>query len=128
MTTIGYFPEDLKTFLEKKGYSSIFKESLPEDIECIGLFLKEHINSKANDGTGTRIYEIQVQRTNPEEAYSVAHDICTILNSGTEEEMIFLTDNRWCLATPQTLPTKTASQSSMAVYNFKVALWGANEK
>lgn len=128
MVQIGIFSQDFKSFLENKGYTNIYRDDMTENSDCIGLILKEHENPPLNDGTGTRLYEVQVRRENADDAYSVAYDICNILNSGPDKDMIFLSDERWCIATPKTLPTKLKSTNEWAIYSFEIALWGANDK
>lgn len=123
------FLEDLKTFFEGHGYQNIFTDTLPDQPNaCIGLFMWAHSVPLISDGTGTRYIQVQVRNMDWDQAYRTAFAMAELLDSGEEEEKIFLTPERWCIARPRAYPKKlVVDGSGRAVYYFETAIWGDNE-
>lgn len=123
------FLEDLKAYLTGKGYTSIFRDTMPDQPdECIGLFLWAHRIPTPNDGSGTRFVQVQVRCMDGDDACRIAGEIMANLDSGKDELKIFLTAERWCIARPLAGPKKLLTEESgRTTYYIEVSLWGSNE-
>lgn len=125
---IATFLEDLKSYLVNNGIENIYRDFMPDEpAEAIGLFLWSHSVPSINDGSGTRYIQVQVRSNDGDTAYKTACEIVPLLDSGEDEKVIFLTESRWCIARPRTLPCKMReSVDGTVVYYCEFALFGAN--
>ena len=125
---MGIFLEDLKAFLSGHVYN-IFRDTMPDQPDdAVGLFLYAHAVGGINDGTGVRHVQVQVRRKDPDEAYTVACELCALLDSGVDEALIDLAPGRWCIARPTALPKKLGvDESGRTTYYFETGLWGSND-
>lgn len=122
---------DLKLYLARNGYENIFLDELPDmPHEAMGLFVWANTAPTFTDGTATRYIQVQVRDTDWEAAYLRACALSKLLDSGSTEEKIFLTPERWCICRPRSLPKKLRVDQSTrprTTYYFEFSLWGDNE-
>lgn len=123
------FLKDLKAYLIANKYSDISRDMLPDKPdECIGLFLYVHKTPLISDGTGTYYVQIQVRRRDGDDAYNIAFELFTLLDSGEDEKLIWLTEKRFCIARPTAGPKKMSTdESGRTVYYTEISFWGQNE-
>ncbi len=108
------------------GYSDIYRDTMPDQPdECIGLLLTAHAVPPINDGSAIRQIQIHVRRIDADEAYSTAYSIFKLLDSGLNEDVIELTEQRAVIARPHTGPIKlVTNESERTIYFTEVALIG----
>lgn len=119
----------LKEYLSKLGYSNIYCDFMPDvskGIEAINLSKFEHTVDEINDGSGVQYIQIQVRRNTAEEAYKVCSKLFNLINSGTEEKVIDLTDEKFCVARPRQGPILLERGEGYTTYYCEIALWGDN--
>ncbi len=123
---MAIFLEDLKTYLESKGYENIGKDVLPgTPDQAVGLFVTEHKGSMIADGSATRYIKVQVRAANAEDAYVLASQMATHIDSGPDENIIHLTDTRWGIGRIRSHPCKlSVDESGRTVYYFEFSFWG----
>lgn len=122
------FLEDLKQYLTDNNLTNIYRDFLPDKPDdAIGLFLWSHVTPEINDGSGVRYIQVQARAIDGDDAYRTAHAAAALLDSGSDEQRIDLTADRWCIARPRSMPRKLKTdESGRVVYYFDVALWSAN--
>lgn len=118
------FFDDIKTFIEGQGYGPVFYEYLPEAPDhLIALFVYNTLPS--SDGSLTRSTQIQVRHSSAEEAYRIATELSHLLDSGSEEQIINLTPERWCHCSPKRRPKSFGRDNrGRTTYYFEVSIWG----
>lgn len=121
--------EALKAYLEARGYRDIYRDTMPDPSkqpEAVGLLQWNHTVGSINDGTGTHYIQIQVRRRTYDGAKRVCTELFQLLDSGTEETVIDLTPEVFCIARPRRGPIKMASGAGYTTYYYELALWGPN--
>ncbi len=121
--------DEVKAFLEAKGYSDILLDNMPEEQKCpnaIGLFCWSHTVANINDGTGIFLVQIQVRRKTRYEAKKICSELFTLLDSGLDEEPIQLTESKWCIARPRRGAVILDRTAQTTTYYCEIALWGEN--
>ena len=119
----------LKAYLEALGYSGIAIDTLPDvqkQRDVIALFEWNHALSDINDGTGLHYIQVQVRRSTYTAARKICRKLFTLLDSGTEERLLYLTDNVFCIARPRRGPIKMESGTNYVTFYYELALWGTN--
>lgn len=118
------FFDDIKAFIEEQGYGPVFCEYLPEaPDQLIAVFVYNNLPS--GDDTLTRSTQIQVRHSSAEEAYRIATELSHLLDSGSEEQIINLTPNRWCHCSPTRRPKSFGRDDrGRTIYYFEVSIWG----
>ncbi len=121
--------DELKDFLEAKGYSDIFPDNMPDEqknAEAIGLFCWSHTVANINDGTGTFLVQIQVRRRTRQAAKAICDELFSLIDSGLDEEPIQLTESKWCIARPRRGAVIFDRTAQTTTYYCEIALWGEN--
>ncbi|HNZ62773.1 MAG TPA: minor capsid protein [Bacillota bacterium] len=118
------FFDDIKSFIEGQGYGPVFCEFLPASPDhVIAVFVYGNLPSK--DGTLTRLTQIQVRHESAPDAYRIATELSHMLDSGSEEQLINLTQERWCHCTPRKRPRSFGhDDKGRTTYYFEVSIWG----
>lgn len=94
----------LRDYLLTSGYTNIYCDFMPDvskQLEAINLSKWDHTVADINDGSGLAYIQIQVRRSTAQEAYRVCSELFQKLDSGTEERIINLTDEKFCVARPR---------------------------
>lgn len=121
--------EALKAYLESKGYKNVTCDFMPDvskRVQAINLAQWSHTVGSINDGTGTRYIQVQCRDTTRDKAYKTCVEIFKLLDSGTEEHVINLTDTVFCIARPRRGPLLLERGSGYVTFYCEIALWGEN--
>lgn len=120
------FLDDLRTYLQATTTLDIYTDFLPDlPDDCVGLFCWDSTVGAVNDGSGVRYVQVQVRSINPETAYMTACALCNALDSGLDETIIHLTNDRWCVGRTRKRPVKLSlDETHRTIYYFETALWG----
>jgi hypothetical protein len=122
------FLEDLKGFLTTAGEVNVYRDMMPDQPDdTIGLFVWAHTVGAVNDGSGTRRVQVQCRSVDPDAAYATAHRVAALLDSGPDETVIRLAEDRWCIARPTQYPRKLGDDGKRTTYYCEFALWGDNK-
>jgi len=124
------FSEDLKAFLTARGYSNIFRDTMPDEPhECIGLFVWDNPRPGVNVGASWRYVQIQARRLDPDAACATVAEILELLDSGQGGTKIQLAEGRVCTIRPRRGPKKLGGvdASGRTVYYIELAFWGLNK-
>ena len=118
--------DDLKAFLTARGYTDIYRDTMPDQPDaCIGLLLWDDVPGTVGSW---RYVQIQVRRMDGDDANAAAYAMRELLDSGQDEERIQLTDERWCIARPRRGPKKMSTdENGRTVYYTEIAFFGANK-
>ncbi len=119
----------LKAYLESKGYTNItcdFMPDISEHVQAINIAQWSHTVGSINDGTGIHYIQVQCRDATRDRAYKTCKDIFALLDSGTEEHVIRLTDTVLCIARPRRGPLVLERGSGYITIYCEIALWGEN--
>ncbi len=119
----------LKNYLLAQGYNHVFCDYMPDvsrSIEAINLSKWNHTVRSIHDGSGMHYIQIQVRAATAEQAYKTCSAIFKLLDSGTEEKLIQLNENTYCIARPRRGPVILERNSGYTTYYCEIALWGEN--
>lgn len=119
----------LREYLLNNGYTNIYCDFMPDvssQLEAINLSKWNHTVAEINDGSGLTYIQIQVRRTAAEEAYRVCSELFNLIDSGTEETVINLTDEIFCIARPRRGAIILERGEGYTTYYCEIALWGQN--
>lgn len=119
------FLRDLKSYLQSQGVENIFLDFMPEEPdECVALFLSQDIPRETGDGSGNRTVEIIARGFEPEEARQRCGGISGMLDSGADEQLIWLSEIRRVIARPKSRPTKRKCDNFGRVqYGAEIVVW-----
>ncbi len=120
------FLSDLQDYLTVHGYADIYRDNMPDQPnECIGLFLTAHTVPPISDGSASRYVQIRVRRLDGDDAYTTAYSIFKLLDSGLNEDVIQLTEQRAVIARPHAGPVKlVTNESGYTIYFTEIVLIG----
>lgn len=119
----------LREYLLSNGYTNVYCDFMPDaskQIEAINLSKWDHTVAEINDGSGFTYIQIQVRRATAEEAYRVCSRLFNLIDSGTEETVINLTDKIFCIARPRRGAVILERGEGYTTYYCEIALWGEN--
>ncbi len=117
----------LSDFLKSQGYENVYIDNLPDEDtspEAIGIFCWSNSVAELSDGSGTYYVQLQVRRKTAAEARKVCMDLFQLLDSGLDEEILHLNEDRWCIARPRRGPTIIDRTAKTTTYYCETALWG----
>lgn len=108
---------------------NIYLDNMPaaeKKLEAVGLFEWQNNISEINDGSSVHYIQIQVRR----ESYGLARSDCkkifSLLDSGTEEKLIWLSEEVYCICRPRRGALLLERSSNYTVFYCEIALWGDN--
>lgn len=119
----------LREYLLNSGYTNVYCDFMPDvsrSIEAINLSKWDHTVGSINDGSGMHYIQIQVRSATAEQAYKTCSEIFALLDSGTEETVINLTDEIFCIARPRRGANILERGEGYTTYYCEIALWGEN--
>ena len=93
------FMEDLKAFIEGKGYGTVYMDRKPDSPDNVISVFVYH-SMPALDGGITRRVQAQVRHISASEAYRIAHELAVLFDSGLGEDLIWLSTDRWAVCRP----------------------------
>ena len=122
--------EALQEYLESSGFDNVFIDFMPDAVEypsCVYVGCYLHIpDDNATDGGGTRYIQIQVRRPDSNQALRDCGELWKLLDSGVDEELIWLDDETYCLARPKKGPRILERGGNYTTYYCELTLWGEN--
>lgn len=119
----------LKSYLTNKGHKNIHLDFIPDEkkqLSAIGLFKWDYAVGNINDGTGIQYIQIQCRDGNYERAKDTCSALFNLLDSGTEETLIHLTEDVFCVARPRRGPLVLKRNEISTTFYCEIALWGRN--
>lgn len=115
------FLEDLKTYFEGHGYTNIWLDQIPDKPDpAIGLFVWAHTGPAISDGSAARYVQVQVRNKDLLAAYRTASEMFPLVDSGPDEDRIWLTDERWGICRIRLRPQKLSDNT----YYFEFSFFG----
>lgn len=118
------FFETMTRWLRHNGYAPAFTEYVPDDPDELVAALVYHTGPPAPDGTITRRVQIQVRRKDPLEAYKVAQEIAEKLDSGPDEDLIYLGPGYPTISRITQAPRAFGrDKRDRATYYIEAAIW-----
>lgn len=118
--------DSLKKYLENKGVCGIFLDTMPpaeKRLEAIGLFEYNNTVAEINDGSGVHYIQIQVRRSTYDEAKAECRKIFELLDSGTDERVLDLSNEIFCIARPRRGALLLDRGSGYSTFYCEIALW-----
>jgi hypothetical protein len=117
--------DNLKSYLQHQGFDNIFLDFMPPVEKCINAIdLAEWNNVPNNDGSATHYIQVQVRRAAYDTAKLDCKHIMELLDSGTDETLIWLTSDVFCIATPRRGATILSRGEGYTTFYGELALWG----
>lgn len=124
---MAIFPHDLRHWIEAQGHRPAFADYVPDDPDSITAAMIYHTGSPAADGTLTRRVQIQVRRPDAEQAYLDAHALAEKLDSGADEDIIYLAPDRPTICRLTQAPRSFGRDGrGRATYYIEVAIWSSS--
>lgn len=121
--------KELQQYLMAQGYENVYRDYMPSTgttKKAINVTEWDNTVGSINDGTGTHYIQVQCRNPTYEGAYKTCHDIFTLLDSGTEETLINLTLDTFCIARPRRAPMilERDKDSGCVTFYCEITLWG----
>jgi len=118
---------ELQQYLTAQGYINVNVDNMPSTgttKKAINITEWDNTVGGINDGTGTHYIQIQCRDISYEQAHSTCHSIFELLDSGTEETLINLTEDTFCIARPRRAPLIYERSETYTTFYCEIALWG----
>lgn len=119
----------LQSYLTVQGYSNVCCDFMPDintTVQAINITKWNHIVGSINDGTGTHYIQVQCRDSTYQKAYQTCKSIFKLLDSGTDEELINLADDTFCIARPRRGVVIYERGEGYTTMYCEIALWGKN--
>lgn len=119
----------IKSYLESNGYSNIYTDFMPDVQDmpsAINLTKWDHTIGDINDGSGTHYVQVQVRRDNYSTADEDCKSIFNLLDSGSDETVIQLTADVFCICRPRRGPLILDRGAGYTTFYCEIAVWGEN--
>lgn len=118
--------DSLKLYLEKEGICGIFLDFMPpveKQTDAVGLFEWNSTIPEYNYSGGVHYIQIQVRRSTYDEAKEQCRKIFDLLDSGTDERVIDLSDEIFCIGRPRRGALLLDRGCGSCTFYCEVALW-----
>lgn len=120
----------LKQYLETEGVDNIYLDFMPSvenGIDAVNLSEWDNvISTDGNDGTSTHYVQLQVRRSAYDTAKSDCKQIINLLDSGTEEKLIWLTEEICCISRPRRGAMLLERGEGYITFYCELAIWAEN--
>lgn len=119
----------LQVYLKGQGYNNIYCDFMPDTnttVQAINITEWQHIVGNINDGTGTHYIQVQCRDSTYQKAYETCKSIFELLDSGTDETLINLTEDIFCIARPRRGAVIYERGENYTTFYCEIALWGQN--
>ena len=117
--------EKIKNYLTEQGFNSICIDYMPafeKTPEVIGMMEWDAPISQPI-GEVTHYLQIQVRRTSYDTAKSTCQRIMELLDSGMNEELIWLDASTSCVARPRRAPIILERGTGYTTFYCEIAIW-----
>lgn len=121
--------EALQSYLTANGYKNINCDYMPDindTVQAINITKWKHTVGAVNDGTGTHYIQVLCRDNDYRKAYNTCKSIFELLDSGTDETLINLTDKVFCIARPRRGAIILERGEGYTIMYCEIALWGKN--
>lgn len=122
--------DGLKLYLEKEGISNIYLDLMPHvdnGVEAVNLVEWDNvIPTGGNDGTSTHYVQVQVRRSSYDDAKRDCKKILGLLDSGTDERLIWLTDDMCCICRPRRGAVILERGEGYTTFYCELVIWADN--
>lgn len=121
--------EALQSYLTANGYKNVNCDYMPyinETVQAINVTKWDHTVGAVNDGTGTHYIQVLCRDNDFRKAYNTCKSIFELLDSGTDETLINLTDKVFCIARPRRGAIILERGEGYTTMYCEIALWGKN--
>ena len=121
--------DSLKSYLENEGISNICLNLMPSvenGVDAVNLSEWDNVMADINDGTSTHYVQVQVRRTTYDSAKQDCKKIIELLDSGSDEKLIWLTDNKCCIARPRRGAILLERGEGYTTFYCELAIWADN--
>ena len=119
--------KELQSFLIRQGYENVYRDFMPDcqkTVQAINITEWNHTVGSVNDGMGTHYIQIQCRDSTYDKAYETCRSIFELLDSGTDETLINLTEDTFCIARSRRGAVIYQRGDSFTTMYCEVALWG----
>ena len=115
----------LLTYLAGKGYTNVYLDFQPEDVdEIIAIYCWDKIAAALHDGTANHLIQVRVRRYDYATAMSVCNAIAALLDSGEAQTPIPIGHTGTMIGRIRRLPiVLDRTETTVTVY-AELALWG----
>lgn len=121
--------DSLKSYLENEGISNIYLDLMPSvenSVDAVNLSEWDNVMTDINDGTSTHYVQVQVRRTTYNLAKQDCKKIISLLDSGTDERLIWLTDDKCCIVRPRRGAVILERGEGYTTFYCELAIWADN--
>lgn len=118
--------DSLKKYLEQKGIENIFLDYMPpveRTPDAVDLAEWQNVVPTLNDGSSTHYVQVQVRRNTYDKAKADCKAIFELLDSGTDEELIWLNDDICCICRPRRGAILLERGDGYTVFYCEIAIW-----
>lgn len=121
--------DSLKSYLENEGISNICLDLMPSaenGVDAVNLSEWDNVMADINDGTSTHYVQVQVRRTAYDLAKRDCKKIIELLDSGSDEKLIWLTDTECCIVRPRRGAILLERSEGYTTFYCELAIWADN--
>ena len=118
--------DSLKQYLGQQGIENIFLDVMPpveKQLEAVGLFEWDNTVPEINDGSGVHYIQVQVRRSTYDSAKAQCRKIFDLLDSGTDERVLHLSDEIFCIGRPRRGALLLERGEGYSTFYCEIALW-----
>ena len=118
--------DSLKQYLGQQGIENIFLDVMPpveKQLEAVGLFEWDNTVPEINDGSGVHYIQVQVRRSNYDSAKAQCRKIFDLLDSGTDERVLHLSNEIICIGRPRRGALLLERGEGYSTFYCEIALW-----
>ncbi len=121
--------DGLKEYLEKEGISGIYLDLMPDvesGVDAVNLSEWDNVIPDPNDGTSTHYVQVQVRRSTYNLAKQDCKKIIRLLDSGENERLIWLTEDKCCIVRPHRGAVILERGEGYATFYCELTIWADN--
>lgn len=118
--------DSLKNYLEQQGIHNIFLDFMPpaeRALNVVNLAEWQNVVPSLNDGSSTHYIQVQVRRDSYDKAKADCKVIFKLLDSGTDERLIWLNDDICCIGRPRRGAILLERGDGYATFYCEIAIW-----
>lgn len=116
--------DELKSYLSGQGFGEIFIDMMPpyeNNPDVVGIF--EWNAPRTDIGETTHYVQIQVRRSSYDSARSDCCSILSLLDSGINETLIWLSESVSCISKPRRGPLLLERGAGYTTFYAELAIW-----
>lgn len=117
--------DDLKIYLQEQGISNIYIDFMPaaeKTVNAVSLHEWDNVISK-DDSSGEHYIQIQVRRIGYDAAKRDCKKILELLDSGSDERLIWLNEEKCCIGRPRRGALLLERREGLTTFYCETAIW-----